>query len=105
MYIKNVAHARSMQALVADRAKCQDTSSRTMFQKLDFIANRLTSMPKGTRLPVSYAPVLQYFEAEILNDTHVLNADIGVWPGMSALFALKVGSVVSGETLVEGQLA
>jgi hypothetical protein len=34
-----------------------------------------------------------------------MNADIGVWPGMSALFALKVGSVVSGEALVEGQLA
>jgi hypothetical protein len=69
--------------------------SRTMFQKLDFIASRLTSMPKGNRLPVSYAPVLQYaaqralslmrfkfpdcfryFETEITQDAHILNADI-----------------------------
>jgi hypothetical protein len=51
--------ARTMQTTVSERTKCQDTSSRTMFQKLDFIASRLTSMPKGSRLPVSYAPVLQ----------------------------------------------
>jgi hypothetical protein len=51
--------ARDMQASISDRAKCQESSSRTMFQKLDFIASRLTSMPKGNRLPVSYAPILQ----------------------------------------------
>jgi hypothetical protein len=49
----------AMQALIAERSKCQEASSRTMFQKLDFIASRLTSMPKGNRLPVSYGPILQ----------------------------------------------